>query len=158
LKFEIIFIHLPQDIYLDPQHEESWLKIQAMEAPKEAPPEMEAPPSEAPQFIEQLQSLERIEGQPAHFQTRVTPVNDNQLRIQWLKDGLPLGDSNRFAFTNDFGLIALDLLHTVATDAGTYTVSCAIGIIKKTENGLYFWPIRINAAKLKGVIPLEFRS
>lgn len=108
-------------LFLDPQHENSWQKIQELEAPKLAPPEMEPPPKEAPNFIEPLQSLDRIEGQPAHFQTRVTPVNDNQLQIQWFKDGQPLGDSNRFAFTKDFGLIALDLLHTVSNDAGTYT-------------------------------------
>lgn len=107
---------------MDPQHETSWQIIQELEAPKPAPPEMEPAPKEAPQFIEQLQNLERIEGQPAHFQTRVTPVNDNQLRVQWFKDGQPLGDSNRFMFTNDFGLIALDLMHTVANDAGTYAV------------------------------------
>jgi len=108
---------------MDPQHENSWQKIQELEAPKPAPEEMEPPAMEAPKFIEPLQSLERIEGQPAHFQTRVVPVNDNQLRIHWLKDGQPLADSNRFAFTNDFGLVALDLLHTVANDAGTYTVT-----------------------------------
>nr|CAD2187171.1 unnamed protein product [Meloidogyne enterolobii] len=108
-------------LYMDPQHENSWQKIQELEAPKPAPEEMEPPAMEAPKFIEPLQSLERIEGQPAHFQTRVVPVNDNQLRIHWLKDGQPLADSNRFAFTNDFGLVALDLLHTVANDAGTYT-------------------------------------
>lgn len=84
--------------------------------------EPEEQPASAPQFIEQLQSLQRIEGQPAHFQTRVTPVNDNKLKIQWLKDGAPLPDANKFKHTYDFGLITLDISHTVANDAGTYSV------------------------------------
>lgn len=30
--------------------------------------------------------------------------------------------SNRHSFTNDFGLIALDIAHTIANDQGTYSV------------------------------------
>lgn len=41
-----------------------------MEAPKEPPPEpLELKPL-APQFILPLQNIERIEGQPVHFETR----------------------------------------------------------------------------------------
>ncbi|KAL3105626.1 hypothetical protein niasHT_021729 [Heterodera trifolii] len=109
-------------LFTDPQHEQSWQRIQELEAPKEAAPEEEPPAPEAPAFAGQLPSLERVEGQPAHFETRVTPINDNKLQVQWFKDGQPLPDSNRFAFTKDFGLIALDLLHTKAHDTGTYTV------------------------------------
>uniref|UniRef100_A0A914H0K8 Ig-like domain-containing protein n=1 Tax=Globodera rostochiensis TaxID=31243 RepID=A0A914H0K8_GLORO len=109
-------------LFTDPQHEQSWQRIQELEAPKEVAPEAEPLAPEAPAFAGQLQSLERVEGQPAHFETRVTPVNDNKLRVQWFKDGQPLADSNRFAFTKDFGLIALDFLHTQAHDSGTYTV------------------------------------
>lgn len=84
-----------------------------------------------------MNSLDRIEGQPAHFETRVQPVNDNKvfashqiqnnilfikLVIQWFKDGQPLQNSNRLAFTHDFGFVALDIAHTAAHDAGTYTV------------------------------------
>lgn len=49
-------------------------------------------------------------------------MNDNKLVIQWLKDGQPLQNSNRLAFTHDFGFVALDIAHTVANDAGQYTV------------------------------------
>ncbi|KAF8383875.1 ketn-1 [Pristionchus pacificus] len=76
----------------------------------------------APKFVEPMASLERIEFQQAHFETRVTPVNDPRLRIQWFKDGAPLPNSNRFKLTNDFGFVALDIAHTVDNDSGTYTV------------------------------------
>ncbi|KAI6199682.1 hypothetical protein M3Y96_00652800 [Aphelenchoides besseyi] len=113
---------IPNDVlYLDPLHQASWNRIQELEAPKEKPQEAELAPPDAPQFIEPMESLQRIEGQPAHFQTRVTPNNDNKLTIQWLKDGTPLAYSNRMRIVNEFGLIYLNLLHCVASDAGTYT-------------------------------------
>ena len=34
------------------------------------------------------------------FQTRVTPIADPRLRVQWYKDGQPLGNSNRFVLFN----------------------------------------------------------
>jgi hypothetical protein len=42
--------------------------------------------------------------------------------VVWLKDGQPLGNSNRHRFTNDFGLVALDISYVLANDAGQYTV------------------------------------
>ncbi|GMR57574.1 hypothetical protein PMAYCL1PPCAC_27769, partial [Pristionchus mayeri] len=82
----------------------------------------EAQTEVAPKFVEPMQSLERVEFQQAHFETRVTPINDPKLRIQWFKDGAPLPNSNRFKMTNDFGFVALDIAHTVDQDSGTYTV------------------------------------
>jgi titin len=109
-------------IYTDTQHEESWRRIQELEAPKERQEEQEAEAAGAPQFIEPMQSVECAEGEAASFRTRVTPFNDNKLHIQWFKDGMPLGNSNRFIHANDFGVIELNLLHTVASDEGIYQV------------------------------------
>uniref|UniRef100_A0A1I8A346 Ig-like domain-containing protein n=1 Tax=Steinernema glaseri TaxID=37863 RepID=A0A1I8A346_9BILA len=121
-------------IFGDVQHETSWQKIQEMEAPKAAPEEP-APIEYGPPKVEALNSLERIEGQPAHFETRVTPVNDPRLQVQWLKDGQPLQNSNRFSHTYDFGfnsnrfshtydfgLVALDIAYLLPNDTGVYTV------------------------------------
>lgn len=54
---------------------------------------------------------------------------DNKLVIQWQKDGQPLPNSNRFRFANDFGLVSLDIAHTVASDTGTY------GVVARNEQG-----------------------
>lgn len=118
-----------QILYLDPQNPQSWQRIQEIEAPKEAPEELEPEPAEAPKFVEQMESLHRIEGQPAHFKTRVTPNTDPKLSVTWLKDGQPLLNSNRFRHTYDFGLVALDFTYTVPSDVGTYTV------VAKNESG-----------------------
>ncbi|CAI4222564.1 unnamed protein product [Auanema sp. JU1783] len=117
------FTILPRGvIYTDSQHPASWQKIQELEAPKPGAAEVPDLEHAAPQFVEKMDSLERIEFQPAHFQTRLTPVEDPRMRIQWLKDGQPLHSSNRFKLTSDFGYIALDIAHTVPEDAGTYAV------------------------------------
>ncbi|CAG9532190.1 unnamed protein product [Cercopithifilaria johnstoni] len=107
------------------QHPESLQRIQEIEAPKEAAPEAPELKPLAPQFLQPLGTIERIEGQPAHFETRVTPINDPEMRIQWFKDGAPLLNSNRFHHTSDFGFVGLDISYTVPEDAGVYTVVAA---------------------------------
>lgn len=109
-------------ILADTQHPKSWQRIQEIEAPKPAIEEIEPEPPAAPRFIEPLQQLERIEGQPAYFQTRVEPATDNRLQVQWFKDGAPLQNSNKHALTYDFGLVALSISYTIANDAGIYSV------------------------------------
>nr|CDQ05422.1 BMA-KETN-1, isoform j [Brugia malayi] len=104
------------------QHPESLQRIREIEAPKEVAPEPPELKPLAPQFIQPMEAIERIEGQPAHFETRVTPINDPKMRIQWFKDGVPLLNSNRFHHTSDFGFIGLDISYTVPEDAGIYTV------------------------------------
>ncbi|KIH53560.1 immunoglobulin I-set domain protein, partial [Ancylostoma duodenale] len=93
-----------------------------LEAPKMAPEEAPEQEHDAPKFMEPMESLERIEFQPAHFETRVTPVNDPNMVVQWYKDGQPLHSGNRFKLTSDFGYVALDIAHTVPEDSGTYSV------------------------------------
>ncbi|VDK45179.1 unnamed protein product [Anisakis simplex] len=104
------------------QHPESLRRIKQIEAPKEQPPEMPELKHGPPQFVEPMNSVERIEGQPVHFETRVLPVNDPKMRIQWYKDGAPLQNSNRFNHTSDFGFVGLDIAYTIPEDAGNYTV------------------------------------
>lgn len=66
----------------DTQHPESWQRIQELEAPKPQADEPIPDAPAAPAFIEPLQNLERREGQPAYFQTRVEPATDNRLQVQ----------------------------------------------------------------------------
>lgn len=44
------------------------------------------------------------------------------MQIQWFKDGAPLGNSNRFSHTSEFGYVALDIAYTIEEDSGTYAV------------------------------------
>ena len=40
-----------------------------------------------PMFTQPLQNVEREEGHSAHFSTRLIPVGDPTLKVEWLKDG-----------------------------------------------------------------------
>uniref|UniRef100_A0A0N5ALN5 Immunoglobulin I-set domain protein n=1 Tax=Syphacia muris TaxID=451379 RepID=A0A0N5ALN5_9BILA len=104
------------------QHPESLMRIQEIESRKIEIPEAQEKQYGAPQFTMDMESLQRIENQPAHFETRVTPIDDPKLKIVWYKDGAPLLNSNRFRHTADFGFIALDIAYTLPEDTGIYTV------------------------------------
>uniref|UniRef100_A0A7I4YU80 Ig-like domain-containing protein n=1 Tax=Haemonchus contortus TaxID=6289 RepID=A0A7I4YU80_HAECO len=117
-------------IYADPQHPASWERIQELEAPKIQPEEAPEKEHDKPQFLEPMESLERIEFQPAHFETRLQPVADPNMVVQWYKDGFPLHNGNRFKLTSDFGYVALDIAHTIPEDSGVYGVKA---INKKGE-------------------------
>lgn len=49
------------------------------------------------------------------------PVNDNRLTVSWFKDGQPLLFSSRIRNIFEFGYVALEFLHIIAEDSGTYT-------------------------------------
>lgn len=69
----------------DVQHEESWRRIQEIEAPKEAIPEPELLPKQPPQFTSPIQNSGAsglVEGQSLHFETTVEPIDDPELLIQ----------------------------------------------------------------------------
>ena len=69
------------EILGDVQHEESWRRIQEIEAPK--PPEPEEPPPvyPAPTITTQLADIECEEGDPSHFEALFEPTNDNRFCV-----------------------------------------------------------------------------
>lgn len=55
-----------------------------MEAPKEPLPELRPPPKMPPKFLTELQSIGDLhEGQPAHFEATIEPIDDPDLKMQW---------------------------------------------------------------------------
>lgn len=61
----------------------------------ECPPLYHAPaedtPLQPPKFITQIQPLEDLqEGDSAHFECRLHPVNDPKLKVEWFHNGRPL--------------------------------------------------------------------
>ncbi|PIO69613.1 immunoglobulin I-set domain protein, partial [Teladorsagia circumcincta] len=111
---------------------ERYRKVE-LEAPKIQPEEAPEKEHDKPQFLEPMESLERIEFQPAHFETRLQPVADPNMVVQWYKDGRPLHNGNRFKLTSDFGYVALDIAHTIPEDSGVYAVKA---INKKGEESV----------------------
>lgn len=108
-------------MYLDTLDEQRLRKIRELEnyeRPKKE--EIEAAPQK-PIFLTPLVSLENLkEGEHAHLECRVEPVNDANLKIEWFVNGVKLKTGHRFKTTHDFGYVALDILYTYAEDSGTY--------------------------------------
>ncbi|KAA3674164.1 uncharacterized protein DEA37_0013564 [Paragonimus westermani] len=98
--------------------------IEAIEAYLHAPRGeafVEDGPSEAPQILNDLQSVGDIEeGMSVHFEVQIEPAGDPTLTVDWYKDDDLLSSGTRFRVTNDRGLATLDLLHTIAEDSGNY--------------------------------------
>ena len=68
-----------------------------------------------------LHSLENLkEGDHAHLECRVEPINDPNLKIEWFVNGIAIKTGHRFRTTHDFGYVALDILYTYPDDSGTY--------------------------------------
>ncbi|XP_022670614.1 titin-like isoform X6 [Varroa destructor] len=74
-----------------------------------------------PQFISQPKPQSLTEGQSAHFECRLEPVNDPDLKVEWYKDGRPLPIGHRFRPFHDFGYVALNILSVTSADSGCYS-------------------------------------
>lgn len=110
-----------QGLYLDTLDEQRLKKIKDLEN-YERPQKAEVEPEgQRPVFLTPLVSLENLkEGEHAHLECRVQPINDPNLKIEWFINGNPIRASHRFRTTHDFGYVALDILHTYGEDSGTY--------------------------------------
>lgn len=64
------------------------------------------------------------EGQSAHYECRIEPYPDPNLKVEWFCNGQPLQTGHRFRTTSDFGFAALDILTVYPADSGEY--SCRV--------------------------------
>ena len=74
-----------------------------------------------PRFVTSLKGTRVKEGETAHFECRVEPSDDASLRILWFHDSRELQVGSRWQHMHDFGFVALNILHCVEEDAGSYT-------------------------------------
>ncbi|XP_067120871.1 titin [Centruroides vittatus] len=108
-------------IYTETYHEEGLEKIRKLEETYVEKVEEQPILKQRPVFITPLNSLDNIkEGQPAHLECRLQPVNDPNLRVEWYVNGIEIKTAHRFRTTHDFGYVALDILYCYPEDSGTY--------------------------------------
>lgn len=75
-----------------------------------------------PRFVIKPKDLNNLrEGQQAHFECKLEPVTDPNLKVEWFKNGHPVTIGHRFRPIHDFGYVALDIVDLIAEDSGTYT-------------------------------------
>ena len=71
-------------LLLDSEHTDALAKIRYLESKHQRTAEEEMAVSETPQFGHQLKDVTLDEGQPAHFETTLTPVNDATMKVRAL--------------------------------------------------------------------------
>jgi hypothetical protein len=89
-----------------------------------------------PKFVSELLAQRVPEGRGVHFEAKLVPQRDANMRVEWFKDQHPLqmGNSHtiiiphsspspgsRYRPLHDFGYVALDITHTIPEDSGVYT-------------------------------------
>lgn len=77
---------------------------------------------QAPRFTTQLNGPQHLfEGQSAHYECRIEPYPDPNLKVEWFCNGQPLQTGHRFRTAYDFGFASLDILTVYGEDTGEYT-------------------------------------
>ncbi|XP_023947919.2 titin [Bicyclus anynana] len=108
-------------LYLDTMDEQRLRKIKELEQYERPKAVEQEVPGQRPVFLTALTSLENLkEGDRAHFECRVEPINDPDLKIEWFLNGQKIKTGHRFRTTHDFGYVALDILYSYGEDSGTY--------------------------------------
>lgn len=74
-----------------------------------------------PEFITTPSDLTLAENALAHFECRLTPVNDPSMRVEWYHNGKPLLAGSRIKTINDFGFVILEISGCYQRESGLYT-------------------------------------
>ena len=74
-----------------------------------------------PEFLSSLEDLLLAENTLAHFETRLTPINDPSMRVEWFHNGKQLSAGSRIKTINDFGFVILEVASVMTRDSGNYT-------------------------------------
>lgn len=108
-------------LFLGTLDEDRLKKIHELESYSRPQKQESEPVGQKPIFLTPLTSLEHLkEGDHAHLECRVEPINDPNLRIEWFVNGKAIRAGHRFRTTHDFGYVALDVLYVYGEDSGTY--------------------------------------
>ena len=99
-----------------------------------------------PKFTTQLKDIAGLkDGQPAHFECTLVPVNDPKLKVEWFHDGQPILQSTRIKTVSDFGFVVMDIAYTQNHDSGEYVCKAS------NEYGEDYTRATINAYGRSGV-------
>lgn len=74
-----------------------------------------------PEFLNDLEDLALPENALAHFETRLVPINDPSMRVEWYHNGKQLSAGSRIKTINDFGFVILEVANVLSRDSGNYT-------------------------------------
>jgi hypothetical protein len=94
-----------------------------------------------PKFHTELSTLDVLEGKTVRFETKLTPVNDPEMQVDWLLNGNKVQSGKhfviislnyflysfnylgeRFNIRNESGIVSLEIENSVVEDTGSYSV------------------------------------
>lgn len=109
-------------VYLDSLQPDSLAKIRELESLQgQQAQSPAAPSSQPPKFLTQIADITKlVEGQSAHFEARLIPVDDPDLVVEWYYNGKKLPHGHRYRTFHDFGIVILDILYCYEENSGTY--------------------------------------
>lgn len=84
-------------------------------------PQPEEDTGKPPEFITTPSDLSIGENQLAHFECKLTPINDSSLQVEWYHNGKALWSGSRIKTINDFGFVILEISGCYHRDSGLYT-------------------------------------
>ena len=81
-----------KSIYTESQNEETLQRLQYLEDASryQRKTTTEEIVTQAPVFTMPIKDLRVAENQAAHFEARVIPVGDSKLKVEWLRNGVPI--------------------------------------------------------------------
>merc|ERR1711992_278660 len=77
--------------------------------------------NQPPEFLSPLTDQMLAENSLAHFETRLTPINDPSMKVEWFHNGKALSAGSRIKTINDFGFVILEVANVMTRDSGSYT-------------------------------------
>merc|ERR1712223_191263 len=77
--------------------------------------------NQPPEFLSTIADLLLAENSLAHFETRLTPINDPSMKVEWFHNGKQLSAGSRIKTINDFGFVILEVASVMTRDSGNYT-------------------------------------
>lgn len=109
-------------VYLDSLQPDSLARIRELESyTGEQATTPTTPVAEPPKFITQIADITKlVEGQSAHFEARLTPITDPDLKVEWYYNGKKLPHGHRYRTFHDFGIVILDILYCYEENSGVY--------------------------------------
>lgn len=113
-----------KDLILETQNKSGLEKIQSLEDSSryKRTEYVDEQVNVRPRFVTRPKDLANLrEGQHAHFECKLEPVTDSNLKVEWFKNGRPVTIGHRFRPIHDFGYVALDIIDLIAEDSGVYT-------------------------------------
>lgn len=122
-----LIVKSKQSIVMEPQLPQDFItgyeSIQRLEESLWRTPEViyDQEKRQPPKFLSHAKdNLDKNEGESAHFECRLEPVGDPNLKVEWFHNGVPIQTGSRIKTINDFGFVVLDIDWLFGRDSGEY--------------------------------------